>query len=72
MVAVSKTRLEKLKELEASLYETMGKANSRSMAALARQYRETIREIDEIEGTDGGDDEIAQLISKRNGKAGAD
>ncbi|MBQ9020840.1 MAG: hypothetical protein IJ113_02335 [Eggerthellaceae bacterium] len=58
-------RLEKLKELEQSLYETMQKANSRSMAALARQYRETIREIEELEGEDADGDEIAQLIAKR-------
>lgn len=66
-----KTRLEKLKELERSLYETMGKANSRSMAALARQYRETIREIDELEGSDGDADIIAELVAK-HGEAAAD
>ena len=63
------TRLEKLKELEANLYELMQHANSRSMASLARQYRETIREIEEIE-EDGSDlDEIAQIISKRDRKS---
>jgi hypothetical protein len=58
------TRLEKLKELEADLKELMSKANSRSYAALCRQYRETIKEIEEIEGTDNGEDEIAKLISE--------
>lgn len=59
------TRLEKLKELEANLYELMQHANSRSMASLARQYRETIREIEEIEADDTDLDEIAQIIAKR-------
>ena len=49
------TRLEKLKELEAELKDLMSKANSRSYAALCKQYRETIKEIDEIEGDNGGD-----------------
>ena len=39
---------EKLKELETDLKELMSKANSRSYAALCRQYRETIKEIEEI------------------------
>lgn len=62
------TRLEKLKELEANLYELMQHANSRSMASLARQYRETIREIEEIEGNDTDLDEIAQIIEQRKAK----
>ena len=56
------TRLEKLKELETDLKELMSKANSRSYAALCRQYRETIKEIEEIEGTDSGEDEIEKLL----------
>lgn len=68
-----KTRLEKLKDLEQDIYSLMQKANSRTFATLARQYRETLREIDEIEGTDGNEDEIAQLLTKReaDGKPGA-
>ena len=62
------TRLEKLKELEANLYELMQHANSRSMASLARQYRETIREIEEIEVDNGDLDEIAQIIKRRDAK----
>jgi hypothetical protein len=57
------TRLEKLKALEKELKDLMSKANSRSYAALCRQYRETIKEIDEIEGSENGEDEIAQIIS---------
>lgn len=56
------TRLEKLKALEQTLLDMMETANSRSMAALARQYRETIYEIDLIEGGEDEDDEIATII----------
>ena len=66
------TRLEKLKELETDLKELMSKANSRSYAALCRQYRETIKEIEEIEGQDCGEDEIEKLLSDRaDGMPGA-
>ena len=68
------SRLEKLKKLEADLREAMDRANSRSMAALARQYRETLRDIAELEGEDDGGDLIAQLVERRagEGQAGAD
>ena len=68
-----KTRLDKLRELEADLYSLMQKANSRSIAPLAKQYRDTIREIDEIENAVTEDDEIEEIIQRRayNGDAGA-
>ncbi len=67
------TRLEKLRWLETELKALMDKANSRSYASLARQYRETIREIEEIEGVEDDGDDIANLLSEReaSGKAGA-
>lgn len=65
------TRLEKLKELETDLKDLMSKANSRSYAALCRQYRETIKEIEEIEGTNDGEDEISKLIGDTNGESRA-
>lgn len=56
-------RLEKLKDLEAELEKQMKKANSRSIAAIARQYRETLKEIEEIEGGGpSGEDEIEKLL----------
>lgn len=66
-------RLRKLKELEAELYKQMQKANSRSIAAIARQYRETLKEIEEIEGVGGNEDEIESILNERsaNGKSGA-
>ena len=58
-------RLQKLKELEATLYEAMASADVRSLAAIARQYRETIREIEEIEGGTGDDDELGAILAER-------
>ena len=67
------SRLEKLKELEEELYKQMQKANSRTIAAIARQYRETLKEIEDIEGVESNGDEIEGILSERssNGKAGA-
>ena len=64
--------MEKLKELEQELYSMMKKANSRTVASLAKQYRETIKEIEEIEGTTSGD-EIEKILKSResDGKSGA-
>ena len=58
------TRLEKLKELEEELHKQMKRANSRSIAAIARQYRETIREIDELEGGNAEEDEISKILAE--------
>ena len=57
------TRLEKLKELEKDLHELMQRANSRSMAALSKEYRATIKEIEEIEGASDGEDEIDKILN---------
>jgi hypothetical protein len=67
------TRLEKLKELEAVLHESMADCDAKSLSGIARQYRETIKEIEEIEGTEDNDDDIGKLLAQReaDGKAGA-
>lgn len=57
-----KTRLEKLKDLEQEIYSLMKKANSRTFATLARQYRETLREIEEIEGVESSETEIDKIL----------
>ena len=63
------TRLEQLKTLALVLAESIDDGDeSHSMAQLARQYRETIREIAELEGDYDSNDEIAQLIAKRDAK----
>lgn len=66
-------RLKKLKDLEKRLQKSMQTAADRDMAAIARQYRETLREIEEIEGTAKPDDQISDILGARRaaGKAGA-
>lgn len=63
------TRLDQLRNLALVLagnIDTGG--DGHSMAQLVRQYRETIREIAELEG-DGGDiDEIAAIIARRDAR----
>lgn len=51
----------------------MDDCDQKSLAGIARQYRETIREIEEIEGNIDNDDDIAKLLSRRDadGKTGA-
>ena len=58
------TRLEKLKELEEKLGKAMEECEDKSLAAIAKQYRETLREIEEIEGVDEGDDRIAEIVDE--------
>ena len=68
------TRLEQLETLAAILSKQIDNPSEKdNVASLARQYRETIREIEEIEGTESNDDEIADIFQKRgdNGDAGA-
>lgn len=67
------SRLEKLRILEAQLAAALEEAETREVASLARQYRETIREIEEIEGAQNDDDEISRILSERAaaGKSGA-
>ena len=66
-------RLKKLKELEIMLSAAMEEADMKSLAPLAKQYRETIREIEEIEGVTDGQDEIGTILAERaaDGKSGA-
>ena len=71
---VNEPRVEQLKELLLVLAKQIdSKPGARDMASLARQYRETLKEIEEIEGTTDNDDDIGQLLAKReaDGKAGA-
>jgi predicted transcriptional regulator len=65
-------RLYKLKALEAKLKVAMETADHKTLASIARQYRETIKEIDELEGG-ATDDEIEDILQQRqnDGKSGA-
>lgn len=63
---VSKPRIEQLKALLLIVAEEIdSKPGSRDLAALARQYRETLKEIEEIEGALNNDGEIAEILSER-------
>lgn len=64
------TRLEKLKQLEENIKAVMAVAEDRSYASLAKQYRETIKEIEEIEGAELNGDEIAEILNSRDGQPG--
>ena len=66
MVDVTKdgTRLEQLRALALVIADTIDMGDeSHSMAQLARQYRETIREIAELEAEYDDGDIISQLIA---------
>ena len=65
------TRLEKLRALETELRSALDDADPRSMAQLARQYRETLREIEELEKDDDDLDEIARILANRQANADA-
>lgn len=61
---VKKTRIIQLKALLKELAEGIdSKPGARDLAGLAKQYRETLKEIEEIEGVTDGEDEISKIIS---------
>lgn len=61
-----KDRLSRLKDLrdvlESAIFECESK---RDLAALSRQYRETIKEIEELEGAEPTNDGIAEILAAR-------
>lgn len=67
-------RLTQLKALLEILADEIDhRPGARDLAQLARQYRETLKEIEEIEGGVTEDDEIGAILSDRkaDGKSGA-
>lgn len=64
-------RLEQLKQLAVDLRTALDEADPRSIASIARQYRETLRDIDELEKDDGDIDEIARILDARQSRADA-
>lgn len=59
-------RLDQLYELRNKLATAIdGCESMRDLAALSRQYRETIYEIEEIEGRNDTDDELSEIIQSR-------
>lgn len=68
------TRLEQLKELLRILADEIDeRPGARDLAQLSRQYRETLKEIEEIEGSEQNGDDISEILSERAaaGKSGA-
>lgn len=67
-------RLKQLKTLAGVLASSIDSCvDARALPQLAKQYRETIREIEEIEGAENRGDEIGEIIAQReaDGKPGA-
>lgn len=65
-------RLEQLKSLSIKLARAIDTCeDSKSMAQLARQYRETIKELESLKKEVKNDDEISSILSNRlaNGKS---
>lgn len=64
---IDEDRVTQLKALlEILAHEIDDKPGARDMASLARQYRETLREIEELEGVTNEDDEIGAILAERN------
>ena len=68
------TRLDQLKQLARVLAAGIDTCEDcRALPPLAKQYRETIREIEEIEGANNHGDEVSDILGERaaDGKPGA-
>lgn len=68
------SRIEQLKELAKVLATAIDACiNPKALPAMAKQYRETIREIEEIDGVSADGDEISEILTSReaDGKPGA-
>ena len=68
------TRLAQLKALLEVLAASIDdKPGARDLAQLSKQYRETLKEIEEMEGETKDNDEIGELLAERaaDGKPGA-
>ena len=60
------TRLEQLRELlEILANEIDQRPGARDLAQLSRQYRDTLKEIEELEGAEPTNDGIAEILSAR-------
>ena len=60
---VNKARIDQLKALLAVLADKIdSNPGARDMAQISRQYRDTLREIDELEAVDEGIDEIGEIL----------
>lgn len=67
-------RLKQLKTLAGILAQNIDDCEDlRALPQLAKQYRETIREIEDLEGAQNHGDEIGEILAQRqaDGKPGA-
>lgn len=73
-VTIKGDRLKQLKTLAGILAQNIDDCEDvRALPQLAKQYRETIREIEELEGAQNHGDEIGEILAQRqaDGKPGA-
>ena len=60
------TRLEQLKNLAEVLATGIDSCDDpRALPQLARQYRDTVREIEDIEGVSDDGDEVGEILARR-------
>ena len=67
------TQLGELEALAEILSEQLQVADEKTVASIAKQYRETLWEIERVKGMEQVNDEIDDILSKReaDGKPGA-
>ena len=64
MINANDSREKQLKDLAEILADKINDdPGARDLAQLAKQYRETLKEIEEIEGVSNGEDEIDSIIN---------
>ena len=64
MINANDSREKQLKDLAEILADKINDdPGARDLAQLAKQYRETLKEIEEIEGVSNGEDEIDKLLN---------
>lgn len=64
MINTDGTRIVQLRALAEILADKINEnPGARDLAQLAKQYRETLKEIEEIEGVDHGEDEIDKILN---------
>ena len=68
---LTESRLTQLKELLEILADAIDdKPGARDLSQLCKQYRETLKEIEELEGSEPENDEIAKLLGGADGVPG--
>ncbi len=64
MINATDNRLDQLRQLLDILAEKINEGpGARDLAQLAKQHRETLKEIEEIEGVSDGEDEIDKILN---------